>query len=253
VSRSGILEQMREAKDRLCVALDVPKLAEAESLVRELHGSVGMFKIGLELYSAEGPRAVERVRELGGRVFLDLKLHDIPNTVARAARVLTRLGASFFNMHASGGSAMLRAAVDAVADEAVKAGVERPGVLGVTLLTSVPADVLHDELAVSRAVPDHVIALARLAQDCGLAGVVASAQEARMVRNACGVGFTIVTPGIRPRDAALADQRRVTTPAEALALGSDYIVVGRPILDAPDRAAACRAIVDELAGALQAA
>ncbi|MDP8979375.1 MAG: orotidine-5'-phosphate decarboxylase [Acidobacteriota bacterium] len=242
---------MREPKDRLCVALDVPKLGEAESLVRELSDSVGMFKIGLELYSAAGPRAVERVRELGGRVFLDLKFHDIPNTVSRAARVVTRLGAAFFNIHTSGGSAMLRATTDAVADEAVKAGIEKPGVLGVTVLTSVPAAVLHDELAVSRELTEHVIALARMAQDCGLTGVVASAQEARMVRNACGAGFTIVTPGIRQRGGNLADQRRVTTPAEALALGADYIVVGRPILDAPDRAAACRAIVDELAGSLQ--
>jgi orotidine-5'-phosphate decarboxylase len=231
-------------RERVLAALDVHSLDEALALVGKLQPHVGGFKVGLELCTAEGaPRVVEAVAAAGGAVFLDLKLHDIPNTVAGAVRSVCALGPAvrMLTLHASGGAAMLRAAAEAAA-----AAPHRPLLLGVTVLTSVDGAALRDELGVAAPLEQQVIHLARLAQAAGLDGVVASPHEAAAVRAACGPGLLIVTPGVRPAWAAAGDQRRVLTPAEALRAGADYLVVGRPLTAAPDPAAAAARLADEL-------
>jgi orotidine-5'-phosphate decarboxylase len=233
-----------EAGERLIVALDVSTLEQARSLVVELRDLVGMFKIGLELFCSHGPLAVDVVREHGGRVFLDLKYHDIPNTVAGAARAAVRLGVSMFNLHVAGGAEMLKAALDAVREEA---GPEKgPKVLGVTVLTSLGADELRDEVGLLRPPQEQVAFWARQARDCGLSGVVASPQEIRQIRLRCGGGFLIVTPGVRQTGSGQDDQRRISTPGEALRAGADYLVIGRPITKAPDPRQAVLAIIKEM-------
>ena len=229
---------------RVLVALDVPTLAEALALVALLRPYVGGFKLGLELCTAAGtPRVVEAVAAAGGALFLDLKLHDIPNTVAGAVRAVCALGPAvrMLTLHAQGGAAMLRAAAEAAA------GAEhRPLLLGVTVLTSIDAPALHAELGVAAPLATHVRHLAELAQTCGLDGVVASPHEAATIRATCGPELLLVTPGVRPHWAAVGDQRRVMTPAEALAAGADYLVLGRPITAAPDPVAAAMRVISEL-------
>jgi orotidine-5'-phosphate decarboxylase len=224
-----------------------------------------MFKVGSELFTAEGPVPVRYLVTTGHRVFLDLKFHDIPNTVRAAAREAVELGVSMVNVHASGGRKMMEAALEGarsalqsvsrrmqgsagivVGDEA------RPKVLAVTVLTSLASQDL-EELGISGTPVEAVIRLARLAQSAGLDGVVASPREISAIRQACGPGFLIVTPGIRPASAATDDQARVATPASAIAAGADYLVVGRPITGAPDPVAAADAIVAEMEGALSTA
>jgi orotidine-5'-phosphate decarboxylase len=232
--------KIEQAKDRLCVALDVDSLTEAKKIVKRLKDYVGVFKIGFQLFTKEGPKAVEAIKKLGGNVFLDLKFHDIPNTVAGAARMATRLGVTMFNIHAAGGSAMMCAAVDAAGDEAVKLGVERPIILAVTVLTSINDEIIKDELCVKNNVKKQVVHLAKLAQAAKLSGVVASPKEIVAIRDECGDNFLILTPGIRPAwSAGKDDQKRITTPADAVSMGANYIVVGRPILkaDKPEEAA----------------
>jgi orotidine-5'-phosphate decarboxylase len=228
--------------DRLWVALDVPGLAEAEALLERLGGVVTAFKIGSQLFTAAGPAAVELVRTRGGRVFLDLKYHDIPAIAAGAVREAARLGVTLLTVHTSGGSAMLRAAAAAVA----AAGRDRPRILGVTVLTSLDRAVLQRELQVPIAVEGQALHLAGLAREAGCDGVVASPQEARRLRTALGPGMLIVTPGIRPAGADRGDQARVATPAAARRAGADAIVVGRPITGAVDPAGAAQAILREL-------
>ncbi|MBF0606173.1 MAG: orotidine-5'-phosphate decarboxylase [Candidatus Magnetobacterium sp. LHC-1] len=222
-----------DVRNSLCLALDVDSLSEAMEMVKLLKDYVGLFKIGSQLFTKEGPKAVEAINNIGGRVFLDLKFHDIPNTVAQAARMATRIGAYVFNVHACGGSAMMRAAVDAAEEEADKGSLPSPVILAVTVLTSINDEVLRSELNVSSDVRGHVIDLARLAQRAGVSGVVASPREILLLREACGGDFVILTPGIRPSwSTGKDDQKRITTPGEAMRLGADYIVVGRPILKA---------------------
>ncbi|MGD0152646.1 MAG: orotidine-5'-phosphate decarboxylase [Thermacetogeniaceae bacterium] len=233
-----------EAKQRLIVALDVSTLDQARKLVTELHDLVGMFKIGLELFCSHGPRAVEAVHEQGGRVFLDLKFHDIPNTVAGAARAATRMGVAMFNLHAAGGAEMMRAAAEAASQEA-RSG-EAPLILAVTVLTSLGPEELREEVGLVRPPLEQVVFWAEQAKDCGLAGVVASPREIRWIRQQCGDGFLIVTPGIRPAGADQDDQQRVGTPGEALAAGASYLVVGRPITKAPERRQAALNIIAEM-------
>jgi orotidine-5'-phosphate decarboxylase len=234
--------------DKLLVALDVASLAEAEKLLERLAGVLTGCKIGSQLFTAAGPAAVERAQKRGFRVFLDLKYHDIPNTVARAAREATRLGVFMLNVHGSGGVAMMRAAAEAAGAAAKEFGVARPICLGVTVLTSLDRRALEREVGVPTTVEGHVLHLAGLAREAGLDGCVASPQEIRPLRLAMGRGFTIVTPGIRPATRE-DDQVRTATPGAALRAGADYLVVGRPITGAPDPAAAARAILDELATA----
>lgn len=240
----------QDPKERLCLALDVPSIEEVDVIVRELAGMVGIFKVGLELFTSIGPTVIERIRSSGENVFVDLKFHDIPNTVARATRSITRLGVSMLNVHASGGVDMMRAAADAANDEASKAGLPVPYVLAVTVLTSLSESTLREEVGISTPMNEQVVTLAKLAQSSGLNGVVASPKETGLIREACGHSFLLVTPGIRPRGSDPADQRRITTPSEAISLGADYIVVGRPILAAQDRKAACEGILAEIRNAV---
>lgn len=229
-----------ETAQRLIAALDVPTLEEALALADRLAGAVSFFKVGLELYTACGPRAVEELRRRGHRVFLDLKLFDVPATVERAARVAASLGATFLTVHAGGAT---------VASAVAGAGSSGLQVLAVTVLTSLDAADLR-AMGCDDAVEALVMRRARLAQTQGAAGVVASPLEAGAIRAALPKPFLIITPGIRPEGAAAGDQKRLSTPAAALASGADYLVVGRPITRAADPASAARAVVAEMQAAL---
>ena len=216
-------------------------------LVTALRGLAGGFKIGNRLFTSEGPALVRRIADAGSRVFLDLKYHDIPNTVEQAVEAAVGTGAWMINVHASGGSAMMQAAARAARDTSAKLGRPAPLMIGVTVLTSMDQDALH-AVGVDRPVLDQVVALARMTQEAGLQGVVASPQETRAIRQACGPDFQIVTPGIRGASAGTEkqDQSRTMGPAEAIKAGASYIVVGRPIIAAADPRGAAAAMVDEL-------
>jgi len=222
-------------------ALDTTDVGKALTWARAIKPHVGGLKIGMEFFNANGPQGVAKVAEVGLPIFLDLKLHDIPNTVAGGIRALLPLGIAVTNIHASGGAAMMRAA----ADEAAKAGPKRPKILGVTTLTSLDASDLA-ATGVTGTAMEQVVRLATLAKASGLDGVVCSAHEIEPLRRALGKGFILTVPGIRPAGANLADQKRVMAPREALALGADILVIGRPITGAADPTAAARAIRDEL-------
>ena len=234
--------------NRILVALDVDSRAKALALADTLRGAVGGYKIGKQLFTAEGPEMVRALAGRGDRVFLDLKFHDIPNTVAGAVKAAVATGAWMVNVHASGGSAMMRAAAQAAREAAESTGRARPLVIGVTVLTSMDAAALA-EVGTTRPVIKQVVHLATLARAAGLDGVVASPQEIAAIRAACGPDFAIVTPGIRPAgQAGRDDQARTLTPAEAVAAGSTYLVVGRPITAAVDPRAAAEAIGQEVEG-----
>jgi orotidine-5'-phosphate decarboxylase len=234
--------------DRLVIALDVERGARARALAAWLRGVAGGYKVGSRLFTAEGPAIVRALVEDGHRVFLDLKFHDIPQTVADAVAAAASLGVWMVDVHATGGLAMMQAAKAAAIDAAARSGFPPPLVVAVTVLTSLTGEALG-EVGFARPVRESVVHLARLAQRAGLDGVVASPQEIADVRAACGDRFTIVTPGIRGGAAAAGtdDQARTLTPAAAVAAGADYIVVGRPVLAAPDPRAAAEAIARELA------
>jgi orotidine-5'-phosphate decarboxylase len=231
----------------LLVALDVDGADRALAIAEQVGGVAGGLKVGSRLFTMAGPDLVRRLVDSGARVFLDLKFHDIPNTVAQAVDAAVRTGAWMINVHASGGPAMMQAAARAAADAAAATGVPPPLVIGVTVLTSMDEQTLM-QTGVTRPLVDHVLALARMAQSAGLHGVVASPQETSAIRQACGPGFAIVTPGIRGASAGQEknDQSRTLGPAEAVKAGATYIVVGRPIIAAPDPRGAAQAIVEEL-------
>ncbi len=241
-----------QPKDRLIVALDFPDLKSAMSMVESLTPEVSFFKVGLELFTAEGAAAVKAIKAAGGRVFLDLKLHDIPNTVARTAAVLAGLGVDMFNVHAAGGRAMMKAAAEAVAKATAEAREAAAGsgcqVIAVTVLTSLDDAALRDEVGLARPLPEVVAGWCGLALQSGLQGVVASAQEAAMLRARFGPAAVLVTPGIRPAGEGMQDHSRVVTPAKALKNGSTYIVVGRPITAAGQPREAARRIIAEMEG-----
>ncbi|HLW52575.1 MAG TPA: orotidine-5'-phosphate decarboxylase [Candidatus Angelobacter sp.] len=221
---------------RLIVALDVPTAAAARGVVTRIGNAAGAYKVGLQLFTAEGPDFVRELVASGRKVFLDLKLHDIPNTVAHAAKAASQLGVSMLTVHAAGSREMLRAAVEAAGSTSI---------LAVTVLTSFKQDDLH-EIGIPAQLPDQVLRMASLARDCGCAGVVSSARETAMLRQSMGEGLLIVNPGIRPAGAGLDDQERVATPAAAIAAGASHIVVGRPITQADDPARAAEKIVQEM-------
>ena len=236
--------------DKLLVALDVESGERAMQLVTVLRGLAGGFKIGNRLFTSDGPALVRRIVDAGSRVFLDLKYHDIPNTVEQAVEAAVATGAWMINVHSSGGSAMMAAAARAALGTSAKLGRPAPLMIGVTVLTSMDQGALR-AIGVERPLLEQVIALARLTQEAGLQGVVASAQETPEIRAACGPDFQIVTPGIRGASAGTQrnDQSRTMGPAEAIRAGASYIVVGRPIIAAPDPRAAAAAIAEELAHA----
>ena len=230
----------------ILVALDVESAAKAVELANLLRGSVGGFKIGKQLFTAAGPAMVRELTSRGDRVFLDLKFHDIPNTVAGAIQSAVSTGAWMVNVHCSGGSAMMKAAAEAATKAAEKASQQRPLVIGVTVLTSMTDQALK-EIGIETPMLDQVVRLATLAKTSGLDGVVASPQEVRAIRNACGAGFEIVTPGIRPAEQqGKDDQARTMTPAEAVEAGATYLVIGRPITGAPDPKSAAEQILATL-------
>ena len=228
-------------RERLIVALDAPKAETARALVDRLKGRVGMFKVGSQLFTAAGPEIVREIVSRGEKVFLDLKFHDIPNTVAGAVASACRLGVSLLDVHGLGGRAMLEAAVGALPAMGTR-------LLAITILTSHDEETLG-EVGLDPSLPAAVRRLALLAAEAGLDGVVASPHEVGLIRQACGQGFVIVTPGIRPAGSATGDQARAATPAAALGAGADYLVVGRPITAAEDPGAAADAIVREMAAA----
>jgi orotidine-5'-phosphate decarboxylase len=241
---------LKTAKDQLIVALDIDSGDRALDLFDALRDAVGMFKIGSQLFTAAGPDIVRQIVARGGRVFLDLKFHDIPNTGAAAGVEATRLGVSIFNVHASGGTEMMTRTAEAVSETAAREGVPKPKVIAVTLLTSLDAAALK-QIGISGDTRTSVANLARAAATCGLDGVVASPQEIQIIRDAVpNPAFIIVTPGIRPDSAATDDQRRVMTAAGAIRAGADYLVVGRPILNADDPIAAANSLVAEIEGGL---
>ncbi len=227
---------------KLIVALDYSTAADALAMAQRLLPRRPWMKVGLELLMSAGPAVVAELCAMGLPVFLDGKFHDIPNTVAGAVRAAARTGAGIINVHAAGGLRMMRAARDA-ADAAP--GATRPLVIAVTVLTSLAPEELRDEVGVARPLPAQVLALAQLAREAGLDGVVASVEEAADIRAACGPDFRIITPGIRPA-AVNDDQRRVATPRAAIAAGADFLVVGRPITQALDPVAACAAVMAEI-------
>ena len=231
--------------DQLIVALDVESGGRALELADSLRDVAGAFKIGSRLFTLEGPAFVRRLTERGDKVFLDLKFHDIPNTVATAVEAAALLGVWMLNVHAAGGRKMMTAAVDAAHTTAAKTGRQAPLVIAVTVLTSMNAQALS-ESGVEAPVLDQVVRLARLTQDAGLDGVVASAQETALIREQCGKNFAIVTPGIRDHAAGgkQDDQERTMTAGEAIAAGASYIVVGRPIIGAADPRAAAEKLLE---------
>jgi orotidine-5'-phosphate decarboxylase len=233
--------------DQLLIALDVPTGREALRLADLLRGTVGGFKVGSQLFTAEGPAIVRALTGTGDRVFLDLKFHDIPNTVANAVAAATSLGVWMVNVHASGGTKMMQAAAEAARQTASSEGRPAPLVIAVTVLTSMTAAALS-EAGTNVPVIDQVSRLARLAQEAGLDGVVASPQETSVIRALCGPGFAIVTPGIRGGAAVTSkdDQERTLTAAGAIAAGSSYLVVGRPVIAAPDPREAAEKIAAEI-------
>lgn len=236
-----------QAKDRIILALDVDTQNKALDLVKKLAPYVGVFKVGMQLFNSTGPEIVKQINDLGGRVFVDLKFHDIPNTVAAAGRVMTRLNCFMFNVHAAGGREMMKSLITEIKDEAAVLGIEVPLTLAVTVLTSISQRELEEEMFVSGTeVKELVVKWALLAQEAGIAGVVCSPQEIEAIRQACGPDFKIVTPGIRPAWSEKNDQKRITTPRQALDLGADYMVIGRPITKASDPAQAAQKIIAEL-------
>jgi len=220
-------------KDRIIIALDVDTIKEQKRLLDILSPHARIFKVGMELFYSCGLKAIGLIKKYDKEIFLDLKFHDIPNTVRNSAKMATRLGVMMFNVHAQGGRDMMKAAVEGAGEEAGKLGMDRPWILGVTILTSIDKGTLQ-EIGIDRSPEKAVLGLARLAKDAGLDGVVASVQEAANIRKEMGRDFLIVTPGIRPEGTKRDDQKRTATPKEAFHSGADYIVIGRPITKAKD-------------------
>jgi orotidine-5'-phosphate decarboxylase len=222
------------AGEKLILALDVSEHSHAIELVEKFKDYVGIFKVGPELFISSGSKIIEDINKKDKKVFLDLKFHDIPNTVSKSAVVATKLRVHMLNVHTSGGLEMMKKCKDSVIELCLKENLDRPKILGVTVLTSISKEILTNELGIPYSVKNHVKHLSALALSAGLDGVIASPREAAMIRNHCGKGFLIVTPGIRPSWTPPDDQKRTMTPKEAIREGADYLVIGRGILQHAD-------------------
>lgn len=230
------------ADERLIVALDFHKMQDVKNLVNELGDSVIFYKVGMELFYSVGAGVVEWLKSQNKKVFLDLKLHDIPNTVAGGLCSLMNLGADILNVHAAGGFTMMKTAAEKLREESAKAGIVKPKLIAITILTSIN----ETEWYGAEKISEQVVKFARLAQEAGLEGVVASPQEAALIREACGKDFLIVTPGIRPAGSEINDQSRISTPAAAIRNGANFLVVGRPIRAAQNPKIAAENILAEI-------
>ena len=237
-----------QADDRIIVALDFPTAEAAQAVVTELGDAISYYKVGMELFYAAGPEMLKFLKANGKKVFLDLKLQDIPNTVAKSLAVLTGLGADIMNVHAVGGGKMMREAVASVHAEAQRLNIECPKLIAVTVLTSMD-DEQWAQLNYAKPIAEEVVDLAKLAKASGMEGVVASPQEAAAIRQACGPEFLIVTPGVRPQGSATNDQSRIATPSGALKNGASHLVIGRPITKAENKKVAVENILAEIRGA----
>ena len=235
-----------DVQKKVIIALDFPNSDKASALGDILGEKAKIYKVGSELLTSYGPGIVKELRDKGKDVFLDLKFHDIPNTVGASAKVSTSLGVKIFNVHASGGSEMMKKAKEESLKEAVKNGQAPPLVLGVTILTSLTSDMLVEELKILCSVDNQVIHLAKLAKDSGLDGVVCSPFEAKMIKEACGNDFIVLTPGIRPLWSVTDDQKRFKTPQDAITDGADFLVIGRPVTKNEDPKGAFEKILDEI-------
>ena len=233
-------------KDKIIVALDVPTKEEALAIVEELGDAVGAYKIGMQLYNAVGPEILDEVAKRNGKVFLDLKFHDIPNTVAQTSKVITGRKAFMFTVHAAGGHTMLATAAEAAKEMAAELQVKKPILVAVTVLTSISQQEFEEEIGVKRPIEEQVVIWAKMSQAAGLDGVVASPKEIKAIRQGCGEDFVIVTPGIRPTWAAANDQSRNMTPKQAVEAGANYLVIGRPITKQEDPVKAAQMIVEEI-------
>ena len=234
------------AREKIILALDFPDAKHAIDIVDRFRDHVNIFKVGLELFISAGPSIVEEINKLGKKVFLDLKLHDITNTVTRAALAATRLGVYMFNVHASGGLDMMRQCRESVVELCLKENIQKPKILGVTVLTGLTNDVIKDELCIHHNLKTHVKHLAKLTHEAGLDGIVASGQEVGILRGHFGKGFIIVTPGIRASWSPPDDQRRTMTPREAIREGADYIVLGRTVFNQKDPLKTLELIAEEI-------
>ncbi len=232
--------------DKLILALDISDYEYAVDLIDKFSSYVAIFKVGLELFTAAGPAIIDEIQRRGKKVFLDLKFHDIPNTVSKAGIAAARRGVFMFNVHASGGLDMMKKCRDDVVNICLRENLNRPRIIAVTVLTSISREVLRDQVGIQHSLNNHVRHLAGMALKAGLDGVVASGNEAAMVRGHCGTGFLIVTPGIRPSWAPRDDQMRTMTPREAIREGADYIVMGRAILNQGDPIRAIELIKQEI-------
>lgn len=235
-----------QAAGRIMVALDYPDAGAAERLIAELEGIPCYMKVGMQLFYAAGPSFVQSLKERGYYVFLDVKMHDIPNTVKGGASSVTRLGVDMFNVHAAGGSTMLEAALEGVDIALTGSSLRKPAVIAVTHLTSTNQSTLNEQIGIEGSVEAAVLRYAELTKKAGLDGVVASPSEVEAIKSLCGASFKTVTPGIRPTGAALNDQSRIMTPSEALRQGTDYMVIGRPITAANSPRSALESIIEEM-------
>jgi len=233
-------------RDRIILALDVPDYDEALEIIKRFGEEVEIYKVGSELFTSAGPKIIEKINSIGKKVFLDLKFHDIPTTVSRAALAAARLGVFMFNIHTMGGHDMMKSTVDAIVRSALKSNAARPRILGVTLLTSIDQDTLRNELGIQHSLRAQVKHLAKLAYNAGLDGVVASPLETEMIRTYLGDSFLIVTPGIRPLWSRPDDQKRTLTPKQAIRKGADYIVIGRAVTSQTDPVKALKRIHNEI-------
>lgn len=238
------------AKDRIILALDCDDLDVAEKLVVELKDYVGCFKVGLQLFTSYGFSAIKMIRDHGGKVYCDLKFHDIPHTVSHACSNLIKHNITFFNIHLQGGSKMISQVVKSAKETAKSLEIDPPTILGISLLSSFGQRTLTEELCVEKNIEDYIMQLTKLAKDNGLDGIVAGSSEAKRIRQEFGEDFIILCPATRPTWAAVNDQVRVDTPADAIKAGVDYLVIGRPITDAEDKISAVNLIIDEINSAL---